>query len=158
MLDGHETMASIQRGVAAIMALRDRGAVWDCDLEDLRRNVLAGRPVSREEADALFDVECARIEKCPAWTAFFVEVITDHVVWEARPTGVINQAKGEWVIARADQAASLNGLAVLVNILAEAHRTPLWFLATVRARAACGWEGVAAAREAELRAQANLAA
>ena len=30
---------------------------------------------------------------------------------------------------------SVNALAVLVNVLAEAHRVPQWFLAAVRARA-----------------------
>ena len=39
-----------------------------------------------EEAEALFALECASNVKCSEWTAFFVEVITDHVVWQARPT------------------------------------------------------------------------
>ena len=158
MTSEYDTVASIERSLACIRALGARGAVWDCDLEDLHRNVLAGRPVSREEADALFEIECARIEKCPEWTAFFVEAITDHVVWESRPTGLIDRAKGEWLIARTDEAASLNGLAVLVNILAEAHRIPLWFLATVRARAARSWEGVAEVHATAMREQASLAA
>ena len=40
--------------------------------------------------------------KCPEWTAFFVEAVTDHVVWQSRPSGVVNEAQGEWLIARAD--------------------------------------------------------
>ena len=37
---------------------------------------------------------------------------------------------------------SVDALAVLVNVLAEAHRVPRWFLAAVRARATRGWPGV----------------
>ena len=39
-------------------------------------------------------------------------------------------------------AMSVNALAVLVNVLVEAHRVPQWFLAAVRARADRGWPGV----------------
>jgi hypothetical protein len=46
---------------------------------------------------------------------------------------------------RHDRAASLNGLAVLVNVLAEAHKVPLWLVSAARARAARGWPGVAEA-------------
>ena len=137
-------------GLPAIQALRDRGAVWSCDVDHMRRGVLRGRAVTRQEADALFEVERADIEKCPEWTAFFVEVITHYVVWETRPTGLIDSAKAEWLIARTVGAATLNGLAVLVEVLSEAHRVPLWFVATVRARAARGWAGVSEVHAAAL--------
>ena len=117
----------------------------DCDIELVSRGVLAGRPVTRAEADALFDVERANIEKCQAWTCFLVEAITDHLVWEARPTGIIDEEKAEWLLDHVDRAASLKGLAVLVNVLAEAHKVPLWLVSAARARAARGWPGVAEA-------------
>ncbi len=145
MFNEGKTEVAMDRGLEAILALKARGAVWDCDIELVTRSVLAGRPVTRAEADALFDVECANIEKCPAWTCFLVEAITDHLVWEARPTGVIDEEKAEWLLDHVDRAASLNGLAVLVNVLAEAHKVPLWLVSAARARAARGWPGVAEA-------------
>ena len=145
MFNEGKTEVAMDRGLEAILALKARGAVWDCDIELVTRSVLAGRPVTRAEADALFDVECANIEKCSAWTCFLVEAITDHLVWEARPTGIIDEEKAEWLLDHVDRAASLNGLAVLVNVLAEAHKVPLWLVSAARARAARGWPGVAEA-------------
>jgi hypothetical protein len=108
--------------------------------------------VSREAADELFAVEGSSVEKCPEWTEFFVEMITEHVVWQSRPTGVVNEAKAERLIARADECMSIDALAALVNVLAEAHRAPPWFLAAVRARASRGWPGVNEALQAALAA------
>ena len=145
MFNEGKTEVAMDRGLEAILALKARGAVWDCDIELVSRGVLAGRPVTRAEADALFEVERANIEKCQAWTCFLVEAITDHLVWEARPTGIIDEEKAEWLLDHVDRAASLNGLAVLVNVLAEAHKVPLWLVSAARARAARGWPGVAEA-------------
>ena len=145
MINEARTEVAMELGLEAIRALTARGAVWDCDIDLVRRGVLAGRPVTRAEADALFDVERANIEKCQAWTCFLVEAITDHLVWEARPTGIVDEEKAEWLLDHVDRAASLNGLAVLVNVLAEAHKVPLWLVSAARARAARGWPGVAEA-------------
>ena len=96
-------------------------------------------------ADELFEVERAGVAKSREWTELFVEMITEHVVWQSRPTGVVERAQAEWLIERANACASVNALAALVNVLGEAHRAPRWFLAAVRARAARGWPGVDAA-------------
>ena len=137
---------ALDRGRAAIMEAAGRGEITANDVSRLRREIFANGLITRDEADALFWLEASTTVQSPCWTAFLVEAITDHVVWQSRPTGVVNEAQGEWLIARADEAASLNGLAVLVNVMAEAHRVPLWFLAAVRARATRDWAGVAEAR------------
>ena len=144
--ESREMAKAMDKGRAAIMETSRRGEITADDVARLRRDIFADGFVSRDEADALFALERATSKKCADWTAFFVEAVTDHVVWQTRPTGVVNEAQGEWLIARADEVASLNGLAALVNVMAEAHRVPMWFLAAVRARAARGWPGVAEAR------------
>jgi hypothetical protein len=112
------------------------------DIAWLRREVFGDGEVSRDAAEELFAVERADIVKAPEWTAFFVEQITEHVIWQSRPTGIVGEEQAEWLIRHADQSKSAGGLAVLVNVLAEAHRVPQWFLAAVRARARRGWPGV----------------
>jgi hypothetical protein len=144
--ESREMAKVMDRGRAAIMEASRRGEITADDVARLRREIFVEGFVSRDEADALFALERATTRKCAEWTPFFVEAITDHVVWQTRPTGVVNEAQGEWLIARADEVSSLNGLAVLVNVMAEAHRVPMWFLAAVRARAARNWPGVAQAR------------
>lgn len=156
--DGDRELAIVMdSGRAAIVAIMQAGVVTARDVENLRRAVTAWRAPTREEADALWALETSDAKKCAEWTAFFIEAITEHVVWQARPTGVVNEGQGEWLIRAADRAKSLNALALLVNVLAEAHRVPLWFLAAVKSRAAQGWPGVEEARRA-CEAEAAIAA
>lgn len=139
----------------AIESIGRTGQITEADVRTLRAEYGAETELTRDAADALFALEQADIAKCDAWRPFFVEAITEHVVWHARPTGVVNAAQAEWLIQKVDAAGSLNAFAVLVNVMAEAHRVPLWFLAAVRARAARGLPEVhvaLAAAEAEARA------
>jgi hypothetical protein len=125
-----------------VSALAHRGGVIPMDVTWLRREVFADGEVSRDMADELFSVEGSKIEKCPEWTEFLVEMITEHVVWQSRPTGVVNEPQAEWLIARADECRSIGALAALVNVLTEAHRVPQWLAGAAHARIGRGWPGV----------------
>ena len=118
------------------------------DVAWLRREVFADGEVNREAADELFAVVRAGMNNAPEWREFFVEMITEHVVWQPRPTGVVGEAEAEWLIMRADECQSAEALAALVNVLAEAHRAPQWFVAAVKARAAGLWPGLGEALKA----------
>jgi len=141
-----EAARKLDRGRMAIRELAKGGEINAADVATLRCEFFRDGFITREEADALFALERAAPVKCLEWTQFFVETITHYVVWQERPTGVVNEAQGEWLLASADAVASVNGLAALVNVLAESHRAPLWFLAAVRARAGLGWTGVEESR------------
>jgi len=119
------------------------------DVAWLRREVFAEGEVTRASAEELFAVAGAGMNNSPEWIELFVELITDHVVWQSRPTGVVSDEEARWMIERADACQSVESLAALVNVLAEANRVPLWFVAAVRARAA-QWRSA----EAALRARA----
>lgn len=140
----------VDRSRSIISAMILGRKVTAMDVAWLRREVFVDGTVSREAADELFAVESAGVALTPEWTEFFVEMITEHVVWQSRPTGVISENQAEWLIERADSCASVNALATLVNVLGEAHRAPRWFLAAVRARALRGWTGVDAALAAAM--------
>jgi hypothetical protein len=140
----------VDRSRTIISSLIHAGGVSGLDVAWLRREVFADGEVSREAAEELFAVERAEIAKTAEWTEFFVELVTEHVVWQSRPTGVVDGAQAEWLLEQADRCGSVNALAVLVNVLVEAHRVPQWFLAAVRGRADRGWPGVEAAVQAAL--------
>lgn len=140
-------------GRAAIMEILQRGVLLPEDVHFLRRDVFAGVSVTREEAEALFAIERSGMGTCPEWIEFFVEAITDHVVWQVRPTGVVNAPQAEWLIEQVDRTKTITALAILINILAEAHRVPQWLPAAARGRAAAGWPGVDAALGAMRREQ-----
>jgi hypothetical protein len=142
---------AIDRSRTIISAMILGRRVTAQDVAWLRREVFSDGEVTREAADELFAVARARLMNAPEWTEFFVEMITDHVVWQARPTGVVSDAEAEWLVMRADECRTVEALAALVNVLAEAHRAPEWFVVAVKARANGGWPGV----EAALRAAAG---
>ncbi len=126
---------------ASIAALAARPVLTDEDVVHLRRRVLRFGCVTRAEAEALFEIDAAPSAKPESWTALFVEALTDHIVWQSRPTGVVSPEQANWLLARADQAQTLTRLALLVNILGEAQTVPKSFLENVKTRAA-SWPGL----------------
>ena len=138
---------AIDRSRTIISAMILGRRVTAQDVAWLRREVFADGEVTREAADELFAVARARMNNAPEWTELFVELITDHVVWQTRPTGVVSDEQGEWLLEKADECKSLEALGALVNVLAQAHRAPQWFVAAVKARAP-GWPGVNGAMRA----------
>jgi hypothetical protein len=142
---------AIDRSRTIISAMILSRRVTAQDVAWLRREVFADGEVTREAADELFAVAHARMNNAPEWSGLFVELITNYVVWQSRPTGVVNEEQAKWLLDKADECKSAETLGALVNVLAEAHRAPQWFVAAVRARAACKWPGV----DASLRAAAG---
>jgi len=137
-----QTAAFDGRKSPAFAALLARDCLDHPDLAALRRVVAGDHCLSQAEAEALFAFEGSAIPKCSGWIAFFVETLTDYVVWQRRPTGILEAEQAHWLLGQAEAAGTLGALAVLVNVLAEAERVPAWFVAAVRGRAARGlWQG-----------------
>ncbi len=118
------------------------------DVASLHRHLFADGSIDRAEAEALFDLERAALSRCEAWTSFFIQAVTDHVVWGSRPTGRLDEAQADWLIAQADRARTPAAFAVLVNVIDEAHTVPSWFAGAVRARAVAGWPGLSRGEDA----------
>ena len=141
---------AVEKSRTIVSALIAGRKVTAQDVAWLRREVFAEGEVTRETAEDLFAVARAGMANAPEWTELFVELITDYVVWQSRPTGVVTDEEAEWLIERADACKSIEALAALVNVLAEAHRAPQWFVTAVRSRAA-RWRTA----DAALRAKAS---
>ena len=142
---------AIDRSRTIISAMILSRKVTAQDVAWLRREVFADGEVTREAAEELFAVARAGMKNAAEWTELFVELITDHVVWQTRPTGVVSEDDASWLVEQVDGCGSVEALAALVNTLAQADRAPEWFVAAVRARAAGGWPGVADALRAATR-------
>jgi hypothetical protein len=133
---------AIDRSRTIISAMILGRRVTAQDVAWLRREVFMSGEVTRESADELFAVARARMNNAPEWTEFFVEMITTHVLRQARAMGIVGDAEAEWLIGRADDCKSVEALAALVNVLAHSDRAPEWFVAAVKERAKGGWPGV----------------
>ncbi|MFN3892866.1 MAG: hypothetical protein ACK4MV_20910 [Beijerinckiaceae bacterium] len=144
MTNAHTGTSHLNEGQSLIDAIKAGHAIGAGELGKLRDYFTAVAPMTRTEAEALFELDRDIADKHEEWTAFFVETVTDYIVWQSRPTGLINGAQAEWLLAQADIGCTLNAFAVLVNVLAEADRVPAWLPAAVHGRAAA-WRSVAGA-------------
>jgi len=129
---------AIDRSRTIISAMILGRRVTAQDVAWLKREVFADRDVSRESADELFAVVRAEMDNAPEWKEFFVDMIAEHVVRQAEPPGVVSDERAIWLLARVDECKSVEALAALVNVCAEAHRAPDWFVTAVKERAARG--------------------
>lgn len=152
-----DVVRHLDSGREAIMNILQRGKLGSDDIQHLRRDVFAMGAVSQSDAEGLFAIERSGLGHTSEWADFFVEAITDFTVWQMRPTGVVSETQGEWLLEQIDQTKSMTSLAALFNILAEADRVPAWLPAAARGRVAAGWNGVAEALEAA-REEEQLAA
>lgn len=120
---------------ALIASLVQRGGnLTSAEVRGLRRALFEDEAASQDEIRALFDLERAQDAPCAEWTEFLIECATDHVVWQRRPTGVVIGEHAEWLLREADRCRPIMAVALLANVLAEAHRAPEWLVAAVRAR------------------------
>ena len=134
-----KTAGILDQGRPALLRLLQNGCVTSEDVAHLRRTVFSDRPPTRLEIEDLFAIDAVTRPALEAWVEFFVDIVTDHVVWDIRPTGVVDEAHAQWLIGKVDASQTMAGFAVLINVLDQAHRVPRWFAAAVRARAAAGW-------------------
>jgi hypothetical protein len=133
---------AIDRSRTIISAMILGRRVTAQDVAWLKREVFANGEVSRESADELFAVVRAEMDNAPEWKEFFVEMIAEHVVRQSEQPGVVDDERAVWLLKRVDECKSVEALAALVNVLAEAYRAPDWFVAAVKERAAArGWSG-----------------
>ena len=112
---------AIDRSRTIISAMILGRRVSGQDVAWLRREVFAGREVTQEAADELFAVARAGMDNAPEWKEFFVEMITEYVVRQLEPAGVVSEERAAWLLARVDECNSVEALAALINVVAEAR-------------------------------------
>lgn len=152
------TPAELDHRRSALVEIERLRALDAATVRSLRYDLFRGDALTREEADALFDVERTARPDCREWQDFFVCAIVDYLLWQQRPSGVLNEEQAEWLIGQADRARTFNAFAALVATIEEAHRIPAWFAPAVRGRAGRGWAAAELARAGVLAAELAPAA
>lgn len=119
--------------MSGLQALRvdeivSRGNLRDTDVRLLRQIFYEDGIVSQTEADLLFKLN----DKCPVqhadWGDFFIEAITDYVVFQERPQGYLTSANAHWLIDRIAHDGKVDSkteLELLVNVLDKARWSPV---------------------------------
>lgn len=108
-------------------AIMSKGAVTPDDVLALRREVFGEIAVTDAEAEALFRIDEATAQRCSEWRDFFLEAITDWLVRQREPTGYIDDAAADWLIARIKmdgRARNATEIELVIRVLEQAERAP----------------------------------
>ncbi len=114
---------SRERSIA--LAILEKEALSSDDVVALRGYIFETGIASREEAEMLMAVDRTPSAATAGWAAFFIEAVTDFVVWQSRPTGRVTESDLDWLMACLGDKPTGNGMALLFNIVREAHEHPI---------------------------------
>ena len=115
--------ARVEREVA--LAVLHKPDLSQGDIQAISGYLFDTGLASREEAEMLFAVDRSAAATVEGWREFFIEAVTDFVVWQQRPTGRITESDADWLIACLGDTPSINGRALLFRLLSEAHDMPM---------------------------------
>ncbi len=107
--------------------LNDSNKITDEDVIRLRREVFHDMLVSRVEAEAVFALNNSVQDTSKNWNEFFVEVMTDYCINQAKPRGYISDNNAEWLIKQIDHDGHLDTnseLELLVKVIERASEVP----------------------------------
>jgi hypothetical protein len=111
-----------------IEELLKRGSLEGSDVRALRHIFYEDGIVTAEEAGLIFDINDACREQPADWSDFFVEAITDYLVFQERPQGYLTAANAQWLIERISRDGRVDSkteLELLVNVLDKARWAPV---------------------------------
>lgn len=116
--------ASRPDAVASILAA---GSISRDDVARLRAEVFCDGIVSRTEAERMFDLNDRCTHNDPAWIPFFVEGLTDHLVWRTEPRGHVSPDDARFLIERIGKDGRIDSRAefeLLVTVIDRAESCP----------------------------------
>lgn len=105
-----------------------RGSINGGDILSLRRVFYEDGIVSVDEAELLFRLNDVCPEQHTDWADFFVEAVTEFVVYQERPQGYLTASNAHWLIDRIShdgKVQSKTELELLVNVLDKARWAPV---------------------------------
>ncbi|MEM9332247.1 MAG: hypothetical protein AAGA53_13040 [Pseudomonadota bacterium] len=107
--------------------LKDASKIDADDVITLRREVFDDMIVSMAEAESVFALNNDVSDTSVEWKQFFIEVMTDYCVYQAKPEGYVSATNAEWLIKQ----VSLDGhvrsdteLELLIRIIEVARSVP----------------------------------
>jgi hypothetical protein len=106
-----------------------KGRIEAADVLMLRRRVFLEGVVTPADAEMVFVLN-DRLQGATdeSWPPFFVEALTDYIVFQAQPRGYISEDNADWLIARVSRAGHVDTVAeleLLVSALERAIFSPV---------------------------------
>lgn len=107
--------------------LKDASKIDAEDVIMYRREVFDDMIVSIREAEGVFALNDDVQNTCPEWDHFFVEVMTDYLLNQARPEGYVSETNADWLIAQINRDGHIQSdseLELLIKIIEKSARVP----------------------------------
>ena len=115
-------------GSLPIDDILSRGKINEFDLLGLRRAFYEDGVVTPSEAELLLSLN-SRCEQRPAdWPAFFIEAMTDYLVYQERPQGYLTATNAQWLLDRISRDGRVAGkieFDLLLNVMDKARWVPV---------------------------------
>jgi hypothetical protein len=106
----------------------NRKSIESVDVRSLRRIFHADGIVTAEDADVLFKINKACPTQPADWPGFFIEAVTDYLVFQERPQGYLTAANVQWLLTRISSEGRIQSkteLELLVNVIDKARWAPV---------------------------------
>ncbi len=97
-----------------------KGRISAEDVAYLRREMFRDGLVDRSEAETIFRLDHECTDKDPAWPAFYVDALTDYLVWKAEPRKYVSEENAKFLIDHIvsdDRVDGSTELELLVNVI-----------------------------------------
>lgn len=97
-----------------------RGVIGEEDVKALRRYVFQDGVVDWSEAEEIVRIHAACSDRDTAWDVFYVESLTDFLVWSAQPKKYVTAEKAAFIrhaVLADHKIESATELALLVNVI-----------------------------------------
>jgi hypothetical protein len=111
-----------------VARVKSTGKVTAVDILAARRAVYGNDgAIDPHEIEGLFAVDEAAREADPAWSMLLVEAGTDYIVHQQQPSGYVDEANADWLIARIGKdgvVKTATELELLVKVLEAAQSSP----------------------------------
>jgi hypothetical protein len=111
-------------------------AVTKEDMVGMRAVIFERGLADHTEAEVLLALDHGPVAQMPGWSAFFIEALTDFVLWQSRPTGRVTESDLDWLLGCLGDWPSANAAALLGAIARDAHEPPARLQIVMQRRAA----------------------
>lgn len=112
-----------------VQAVLAQGAVSADDVLKLRHRVFWKGVVTENDAEMVFLLNDRLGQNADSsWPLFFVEALTDYLVFQAEPSGYMSEANADWLIARISHSGHVDTaseLELLIKVLERAKLSPV---------------------------------
>ena len=104
-----------------VKKVSSRGRITFGDIKRLQRDLLPDGAMTRDQVEALIEMDGAVRRADPAWAAYLTATVVDFVVWGSRPTGYVDPNAAQWLEALLCSNPSKAARQILREVLREAQ-------------------------------------